>query len=558
MSGARSAEPTSVAIVSSVQTLTYILLNTVQLAINMNEEEKMKGKKFRIVGRDSICLSFKSKIKCIHSQNCLNDMNSMIKSCIVKNASDIVGYDINGVPVGDSLFGTHSHLVQQGRAWGEHVSEPWNVLVLTGIYIFLSVGLGLPIFGLLSDIIVSILKSNYVFVGSLSFSPRHLDLLYGQPIVFSLIGLLIQCIDAVWFIFLCKLLTWGIRFARGRPIYARHGKRTLVIVDTPWVHQLVEVYVSKLFSQSYSFVSIDVHGANGMDHFVHRFTHRVARGVLLAVGRPDGRLTSLSKNELAIVLAIKQAAFIQNPSYNGAGSGPDIVTIGHNRYTPNLGSCCNNIMLPSITRGSFVDEILYDKLHESELPVTALILKSLSPKTNGFVCGSGELSNIYGAHFIDLIINRINLNSSLADFLLNAKKKLAKKAANIDFDNEVQRVSSIKSSNPADVLAFETRLDEVTKEVNGLQGLLQQFYENRVASLERYIAFCVLFHALAISVNKPWLCLPWDVARSQSNLRVATTASPIPSKEQDQNESMAIKKFKRELAFKCNGYKLTF
>jgi hypothetical protein len=28
---------------------------------------------------------------------------------------------------------------------------------------------------------------------------------------------------------------------------------------------------------------------SGADHFVHRFTHRVVRGVLLAVGRPDGR-----------------------------------------------------------------------------------------------------------------------------------------------------------------------------------------------------------------------------------------------------------------------------
>jgi hypothetical protein len=50
---------------------------------------------------------------------------------------------------------------------------------------------------------------------------------------------------------------------------------------------------------------------------------------MLAVGRPDGRMATLAKSESAVVLACKQAAFIQNPSYGGgAGAGVDIVTIG--------------------------------------------------------------------------------------------------------------------------------------------------------------------------------------------------------------------------------------
>lgn len=173
------------------------------------------------------------------------------------------------------------------------------------------------------------------------------------------------------------------------------GKRSLVIVDTPCVHQLLEAFVSKLYAQSYSFCSLEVshtslhtleyiwtlphlcrhlhrapinsygahhttlatrlisivlyflvhyssdphiywecvvivistfininictpslsslslvtsqvHGASGMDHFVHRFTHRVARGLLIAVGRPDGRLCCLAKSEAAILLSAKQ------------------------------------------------------------------------------------------------------------------------------------------------------------------------------------------------------------------------------------------------------------
>ena len=56
----------------------------------------------------------------------------------------------------------------------------------------------------------------------------------------------------------------------GRPMWARIGKRTIVIVDTPCVHQLLETFVSKLYAEAFSFCTVDVHGASGLDHFVHR------------------------------------------------------------------------------------------------------------------------------------------------------------------------------------------------------------------------------------------------------------------------------------------------
>ena len=117
-----------------------------------------------------------------------------------------------------------------------------------------------------------------------------------QSLVWTLVGLVIQFCDAVFFVFLNKIITWVWRWATGRPMWARHGKRTIVIVDTPCVHQLTENFVSKLYSQGYSFCTPDVHGASGLDHFVHRFTHRVVRGVLLAIGRPDGRMCCLGEN----------------------------------------------------------------------------------------------------------------------------------------------------------------------------------------------------------------------------------------------------------------------
>lgn len=45
----------------------------------------------------------------------------------------------------------HSRLVHQGRAWGRHLNEPWQMLVIAGFYILFSVGLGLPICGLIAD-----------------------------------------------------------------------------------------------------------------------------------------------------------------------------------------------------------------------------------------------------------------------------------------------------------------------------------------------------------------------------------------------------------------------
>ena len=74
------------------------------------------------------------------------------------------------------------------------------------------------------------------------------------------------------------------------------------------------------------------------------------------------------------------------------------------------------------------------------------------------------------------------------------------------------------------------------------------------------MSFCVMFHALASSVNKPFLCTPWDLARSQSNLRIATTASPVPSEngENHAKENLAIKKLKRKFHSDLRGFKLHF
>ena len=97
------------------------------------------------------------------------------------------------------------------------------------------------------------------------------------------------------------------------------------------------------------------------------------------------------------------------------------------------------------------------------------------------------------------------------------------------------------SSNPSVRVAFHHKLDSDTQAIQDQQYVVQYFYENRIAALERYVAFCVIFHSMAAfssdrrSYNTGmYNCLCdmigvdtngslWDIARSQSNLRIATT-----------------------------------
>lgn len=373
-------------------------------------------------------------------------------------------------------------------------------------------GLGLPFVGLLCDLIRRIFGIDKLVIFSLARYPSSTELHDDNYFVF--VGVLIQMLDALWFIFLGKVFTWLWRLYTGRPMFARMGKRTLVIVETPCNHQLLEIFVSKLFAMAYGFTSIDVHGASGLDHFVHRFTHRVSRGLLLAVGRPDGRLSCLSKSECATLLSVKQAAFIQNTQLGEEGAGPEIVTLGHNGFVPNIPES-KHITLPSKFRDSFVDEVLFEKLSRVVKLTPKQINENLSLVT--------KLNDTMGLH----ILGTQHINPA---FIKPCNFNHSAHANLLDLSGEMV------SSDPSDRLAFSSRLDTHTSQVVDSQMVVQHFYETRIAALERYISFCVMFHAMAKSSSMPWLCGGWDIARSQSNLRVATTASPNESAEEGANE----------------------
>ena len=154
-------------------------------------------------------------------------------------------------------------------------------------------------------------------------------------------------VDAWIYILLGPIFLVFLRFWQGRYLWARYSGRSVVIVDTPMVYKLLRAYLSKMFSLAFRYALISVWGQDGLDHFVHEFTHLTNNDTLIALGRPDGRLATSASAEQASVLALQQAKFRSQ-------GGIEAVTLGHSTWTiPNMARC--HITIPS-SRPTFVSE----------------------------------------------------------------------------------------------------------------------------------------------------------------------------------------------------------
>ena len=79
---------------------------------------------------------------------------------------------------------------------------------------------------------------------------------------------------------------------------------------------------------------------------------------------------------------------------------------------------------------------------------------------------------------------------------------------------------------------FKSPASLAEQEMSAAEGPMMDLAEGRFSSLERYVAFLVLFHAMALRVSCTSFPLPpWDLSRSQSILRVASTAAPVSGAE---------------------------
>ena len=280
-SGRRSAEPMTVVTCATHSTLTELLF---YLAHRLQQSPFSQESAFGTpLTKDDLAILLRVK-----------------EDFLKQTAIAIAGTTPDGKPVKST---THQSLVRSGQKWALPVTETPTAWAIHALYILITVGLNAPP-----------LQTLFRWLINSAHLPNLLSLL---PI-FRLADILIY-IFGIW------LWTLALRYFQNRPLFARTGKRTLIIGDVRWVHKLLKAYVSKLFSLSYGIASLDVHSANPQDHMLHHYGHRVVRGTLVFLGIPDGRRHPANKeDERAVIMTGKQAAGVQN-----ARAGAEIVAISH-------------------------------------------------------------------------------------------------------------------------------------------------------------------------------------------------------------------------------------
>mmetsp|Transcript_84638 Transcript_84638/g.137201 ORF Transcript_84638/g.137201 Transcript_84638/m.137201 type:complete len:1524 (+) Transcript_84638:3-4574(+) len=568
--GWRPAEALTVSTVAFHQTLTELLLCLARCAVNETDAAFAAAAGLKLEEKD------------------LDDMWRLNLASTQLAIPEILGVDAKGQTAPSKV---HASLKKQGRTWALHVLEGPYSWCLSSAYICLTVIWGHPLFSSVVQLVYGALHDGVDGPQKLPEAINHVML----------------ALDAVLYSFLPLFFCMLLRVVQSRELLARLGKRTLVIADVPYVHQLLESYVSKMFSLSYSIAALEVHGANAIDHLVHRFTHRCYRGTLIAVGRTDGRLFSQSKGESWILMAMQQCKAIMH-----LGSGPEIISVGHNPY--NNPSLFTHHTTLSSRRPRFLCETLSELEHlETTEPMSlSAAVKELDRKTsthtdavqrfdivakNGTAASGGVAtapqndSKAVGYHHLERLApaQLLRMHLRLQRTLQRAGEALLFDEASRHGDLSRHELSQhsvhgladrSRHSNYADRSRHSGNADRSRRASGGvlsidrngnsdadntihsitLQGLaeaagpavldraidqlqgspilqlfdktatLELWHENRHASLERYVAFLVLFHQMAARVAS-FAPLGFNVSRSQSQLRVATTAAPISAAE---------------------------
>jgi hypothetical protein len=264
------------------------------------------------------------------------------RDAMIAQAENIVGVGTNGKRLKNAQ--ENRSIAATARRWAQHVLDTPITAVITRINLYVTVVVGFAVFPWLASFL-PVGGALAIVVGAVAaaFQAAHYDVL---PWVVAMIR----------------------RKLQGREPFVRLGKRTIVVADVPWVHQSLEMFVSKLNSLSKASVAVDVHGANPTDHLVHRFAHRVVRGSLIWLGVPDGRVSAAAaKRESAALMSAKQAKGIRN-----FGIGPEVVSVGYDRpHNPNATDTDLSLGHVSFTTDKQVLGDLYENRFDSLLRLVA-------------------------------------------------------------------------------------------------------------------------------------------------------------------------------------------
>ena len=393
----------------------------------------------------------------------------------------------------------------EGRRWAQHVLESPYSWILSTLHIF-----------------------GTVLAGATPLAAVHAAIASGnedEPAAVAALYL-IRIVDAMVYALLPWWTTVVVRLVQGRPWLHRVAGRVVLIADLPYVSQCAEAFLSKLFALT----AITVFSANPQDHLTHRHTHRIVRGLLLATGRPDGRLSALAAVESSSLLSIKQAFSIKS-----LGVTCETLTLGHNPYklprarnitlpTKRPEFLSERLLghhrpIPSLVEGRDMDSSYHMQRAGSapaadepteDLKVPDVIGKlegRPSPGAmDGYYSWLGSLPRVPGA--VLRLIHGREPGGEVAGASLSG----------VALEPSSPGVHQQMALTPAELLAQ--------------QRTLEVLYETRVASLERLVGFFVVFHTMAKAVEQFWSLvsfrlLAYDCSRTQSRLRVALTASPV-------------------------------
>ena len=385
----------------------------------------------------------------------------------------------------------------------------------------------------------------------------------------------VAIVDAVIYMFLPWWTTVLLRLVQGRPWLHRVSGRSILIGDVPWVAQSIEAYVSKLFALSYSIASVSVASGNPTDHLVHRHTHRVVRGGLLAIGRPDGRLNALASAEATTCLSVNQASSIQN-----FGVTCESVTIGHSPFKLPLSA--QHLTLPS-HRPKFFCEAECDArlgkvgaldgmsaggvmgaLEELQAKTDSLALSKFSNKrsSSSMAKSTRTVSSCGSRDSRDSWVSATNGTTderSTSAYASRDAEATKRKSALLGRSSMSQlgyvsagsippidepflgawmRMARMTDEDDAETIGRKRSEGEAytVGDLMAKQRFVQTMYEARIASLQRLVAFFVMFYEMGKRVQDFWPAASfgifgYDMSRSQSIMRIATTASPVSGAE---------------------------
>ncbi len=246
------------------------------------------------------------------------------RDAMLKKAVRLTGVNEDGMRV--LGYKEHESLVENSEIFGNMMTETTLMNVINGLFVF-----------------------SIFYLGYFSKLGALIDQLAGMPLAFTWSG------GAVFALF-CTTLTLAFGWAAAL-IYrqfthrvqkkARLGKPTMVIGDTPAVHQSIEINASKRGSLAIKSQDVDYHGGNPIDHLGARFIHRLRRGTVLLFGLPENPQdleniqVTLNQSLIRTDMTIGQRAWDWIGRHILAG--PETFTIGHGEADPNLSQHHMNI-----------------------------------------------------------------------------------------------------------------------------------------------------------------------------------------------------------------------